>query len=388
MTGFAHQLRTLGRRFAQARRSSAATDVGAISSSALRAGFSELLERAPRGSVRAHALVELPAGELPWRSTGVVLRRGDEVTVFAAGRVYLSRLLDIWAGPQFHLWLRIGPHGPIFNGTRDHHSFVAEADGPLEIGGQLPGQWGDPSGRVATPLGDYARVSGECAACVVVWPGSASAGLEQLARVGDVGGMIAAERARLAAPVSPPDGWRYLWFLGESEIFRAAESEGRPAVACQTHANVGILQRDVSLDLLPGTRLRWRWRIDELPSEIAEDAQFTHDYLSIAVEFSNGRDLTYTWSCELPPETGYWCPLATWRDREFHVVIRSGREGLGAWQSEERDLHADYGRFIGSPPPRIARVWLIANSMFQRRVGRCLYADIAIAQAGGDTRVL
>ena len=141
---------------------------------------------------------------------------------------------------------------------------------------------------------------------------------------------------------------------------------------------------------VPGARssAESRWRIEELPSEIAEDARFTHDYLSIAVEFSNGRDLTYTWSCELPAETGYWCPLPTWRDREFHVAIRSGRSGLGVWQREERDLHADYRRFIGAPPPRIARVWLIANSMFQRRVGRCCYADIALEHADGETRVL
>jgi hypothetical protein len=284
--------------------------------------------------------------------------------------------------------MRIGPEGPIFNGTRDHHSFVARSEGSLEIGGQLPGQWGDPSGRVATPLTEYARVRGGFAVCILVWSGAASEGLERLARVGDPGGMIAAERARLAAPASPPEGWRYLWFLGRSEIFTASESEGRPAIACATHANVGILQRDVSLDLAPGTRLRWRWRVDELPSEIAEDAPFTHDYLSIAVEFSNGRDLTYTWSCELAPETGYWCPLPTWRDREFHVAIRSGRSGLGEWQSEERDLHADYRRFIGEPPPRIARVWLIANSMFQRRPGRCLYAGIALAHPGGELAVL
>lgn len=388
MTGLAHQIRTLGRRFAEARSARSEGRSPAVSPDELREGFAAMLARAPSGCVRAHALVDLPAGELPWRDTGLRLRRGDEVSVFAAGRVYLSRLLDIWAGPQFHVWLRVGSEGPVFNGTRDHHSFVAAAEGPLEIGGQLPGQWGDPSGRVATPLTDYAQASGGFAVCIVVWSGAASDGLEQLARAGDVGGMIAAERARHAAPADPPEGWRYLWFLGRSEIFTGAESEGRPAIACRTHANVGILQRDSALDLAPGTRLRWRWRVDELPSEIAEDAQFTHDYVSIAVEFSNGRDLTYTWSCELPRETGYWCPLATWRDREFHVAIRSGRDGLGTWQAEERDLHADYAKFIGPPPPRIVRVWLIANSMFQRRVGRCTYADIALAHGSGETRLI
>jgi hypothetical protein len=42
-------------------------------------------------------------------------------------------------------------------------------------------------------------VSGGLTSCIVVWSGAAAAGLEELARAGDVGGMIAAEPARHAA---------------------------------------------------------------------------------------------------------------------------------------------------------------------------------------------
>jgi hypothetical protein len=59
------------------------------------------------------------------------------------------------------------------------------------------------------------------------------------------------------------------------------------------------------------------------------------------------------------------------------VAIRSGREGLGEWFSEERDVHRDYLDFIGgTPPARIIKVWLIALSMFQGREGDCQYSDI------------
>jgi len=33
------------------------------------------------------------------------------------------------------------------------------------------------------------------------------------------------------------------------------------------------------------------------------------------------------------------------------VAIRSGREGLGEWLNEERDVHRDYLDFIGGTPP-------------------------------------
>ena len=123
--------------------------------------------------------------------------------------------------------------------------------------------------------------------------------------------------------------------------------------------------------------MRWSWKIDTLPSSVREDTLPTHDYLSIAVEFDNGQDITYYWSAELPPETAYRCPIPTWTERETHVVIRSGSQGLGEWFNEERDVYQDYIKAIGGPlPGNIVKVWLIAVSLFQHEQGVCQYADI------------
>jgi len=88
--------------------------------------------------------------------------------------------------------------------------------------------------------------------------------------------------------------------------------------------------------------------------------------------------VTYYWSAELPVGEGYWCPLPTWKEREYHIVVRSGTQGLGTWKPEERNLSDDYRKYVGEPPSRIKRIWLIANSIFQRGHGRCRYAGISI----------
>lgn len=352
------------------------------------AAWPALLAKLPPGVVRRHALVSIPVDRPPWTDTGLELAAGEQVTIFGAGRAFLARALDLWMGPQFQLWARVGEAGPIFNGARDHHGFVAERAGRLYLGSYFPGQWGDPSGRVSTDLRAYAAIEGGLAAAVLVWgDAGAEAGLDAVIRAGDAFGLAAAERARLAAPVEPPEGWRYLWLLGRSEIFRSDTCDGRPAIACQVGRNVGILQREVSLAFEPGTRLRWAWRVDELPSAVAEDTLLTHDYLSVAVEFSDGRDITYTWSRQLPEGHSYWCPLPTWADREHHVVVRSGTEGLGRWHQEERDLHADHLARMGPPPARIVRVWLIAVGLFQRLEGRCWYADLELVQGEQGIRL-
>jgi hypothetical protein len=374
--GALHTARVAARRLAAVRREGRAPAVDVAS---FLGAWRDGLARLPAGVVRRHALLRVPVDRPPWTDSGLDLASGECVTIFGAGRVYLSRALDVWTRPQLQLWARVGDAGPIFNGAHDSHSFTAERAGRLWLGTSFPGQWGDPSGRVSTDLRAYRRVDGELAAAVVVWDAATvEAGLDALAAAGDVLGLGAAEREQRRRAVSPPEGWRSLWLLGRSPIFRAEQADGRPAIACRTEGDVGILQKEVPLPFEPGTRLRWRWRFDALPSELPEDTRLSHDYLSLAVEFSDGRDITYTWSRELPPETSYWCPLPTWRDREHHVVIRSGLAGLGRWHDEERDLHADHARWMGPPPARIVRVWLIAVSTFQRGHGSAAFDGIEL----------
>jgi hypothetical protein len=64
--------------------------------------------------------------------------------------------------------------------------------------------------------------------------------------------------------------------------------------------------------------------------------------------------------------------------------VRSGRDGLGAWHPERRNLHADALRYLGAHPGDVVRVWLIAVSVFGRELGRCAYADIRF-DGGGET---
>ena len=73
--------------------------------------------------------------------------------------------------------------------------------------------------------------------------------------------------------------------------------------------DAAILQRPVQLDLDDTVKLRWSWKIDNLPSGRSEDTVASHDYLSVAVEFENGQDLTYLWSAVMAPETNFRAPF-------------------------------------------------------------------------------
>ena len=186
---------------------------------------------------------------------------------------------------------------------------------------------------------------------MLAWRGAAAAGLGQFSAT-DASGLAAAEAARLNAGKRVPRGWRPLWLVGDTGIFCEEADAANPAhIACRCRFDAGILQYPVDVALDPTTRLDWSWRVTNLPSALAEDSGPTHDYLSIAVEFENGRDLTYAWSADLPIGTAFACPLPWWDKRETHMIVRSGTADLGRWLDEERPIAKDYAHAIGGPLP-------------------------------------
>jgi hypothetical protein len=340
----------------------------------------EALERLQRileavDGVSSTHVVDIPGDQPPWQDGGVDLTAGEQVSTFAVGRIHLAPELDMWMGPDFQLWGRVGD-GRVFRGTRASNTFTAATPGRLRFASYFPGEWADADGRLATPPEAYAAASGTLHTLVVTWaPGADPAtGLATIADQ-DASGLVTCELDRLAAPVTPPGGWRYLWLLGDAEVF-APEADAH--IGCHTHGDVGILQHDVDVELTDATRLQWSWRVDELPSTLPEDTLPTHDYLSIALEFDNGQDLTWQWSSSLPVEHAYRCPIPTWAARETHIVVRSGTGELGRWLQEDRAVARDYAAAVGEPPRRIVRVWLIAVSVFQRQRGACSFGAIQI----------
>lgn len=332
----------------------------------------------------------------PWLDTGLALSPGQPVTLLMRGQVWWSRAAKLSLSPALAVWAQVGPRGEVFNGTRDTHGFVAADAGNLRLK-LFPGlSWTDPHGAYeGEPAAVNPDAGGGVSVAVLAWkPGTdVAAQLQALARHAPLAPWAQGELRRLAeGTVPPPEGWRYFWPLGRAEIFSRARPEaGDPeggAIAVHTHDDVGILQKDAPFELRPGTRLQWRWRVDALPSAVPEDSVPTHDYLSLAVEFDNGRDLSFVWSRGLPQGHVFACPLPAWQQRETHIVTRSGTDGLGQWQSEEVDLFEAYRHAVGGPmPARVTRVWLIANSVFQKQEGRARFAGIALANGERRLRV-
>lgn len=342
-------------------------------------GMTSLIATAKSPELREFRLFELTGSELPWKDLGLSVEKDQEVTFLLGGRVWLARERDLWVEPGVAFHVRTRGARSMFNPMTNTGTMIATAAGPLEMARSVV-EFESDRGELAVPKDEYVKADAHVYGLALVWRGSAQAGLTSLLGHGDIGGVIAAELARLQSPRKLPADWHNFFMLGGGPVI--FNDIGNGAISCQPLKNAGILQRPVSVELKPQTKLSWRWTVEELPSQLPEDQLFSHDYLSIAAEFDDGQDLTYFWSSSLPVGKAFRCPIPRWTPLESHMVVRSGLADLGKWVSDERDIYEDYKTHIGGSARSVVNIWLLGVSLFQRRSGSCRFGEMRISQPG------
>ncbi len=329
-------------------------------------------------------LVQVPVKQPPWTPAGLVVTAGDDVSWLAWGSPYLVWPLNAAVRPRLTLRGRVDGGVPQ-DGARDTVTFRTDRAGGLRLGSVYPGEL-QADGTITMDRIPYRVMAGTLSAVVARWAAGTDPRLALESIAGrDPSGLCAAEAERLADPPTPPAGWDTHPLTGREEAFFLSES-GITVNAAWTSA---IVRHPAEMRLTPSLRLRWSWRVDTLPSHLAEDTALTHDYLSVALEFDDGQDLTWYWSCCLPEGISFRCPLPHWRRRETHIVARTGTADLGRPIDEERPMLADHQAGIGGPAPaRVVRAWLIAQTVPQAGHAAGEFRRIELADRDQTLRVL
>ncbi|EHH67781.1 DUF3047 domain-containing protein [Gluconobacter morbifer] len=301
--------------------------------------------------------VVLNGNEISWTKTGYTAEEGKRFAVRASGALLINKALSLFLQPKSGLWVRIGDKAPVRKVVFDTETvFEAWASGPVEVLAQLTPRWTDKTGNF---MPDPRRH-----------------------HPGGIGVNVCASEKEVTKP-SLPEHWEYMSSFGATNIFSGSSND---IDVCTSEGDCCIIKTAVDVPLDRETLVSWSWMVEQLPSNLPEDLSVTHDYISIAFEFDNGRDLTYMWSKDLPAGHHFNCPLPWWCQRETHWVVRSGTNDLGTWHDEKRRLLFDYNRAIPGPnPERIVSIWLIASSFFQRIEGRARFRNIQIEKENGTT---
>lgn len=346
------------------------------------------LDLASCSEIAAVKYLTVPGNRPPWQATGLTLQQGQAYSLFASGLIQWSkRHPHLYGGPRFHLWARVSPGGRAVNLSASSGTFVADVAGALELGIYM-GMWADEFGQLKSSSDLYQSLIGSIEVAIALYRGNPLAILESLDASHAAPPAISDEVTRLRTPERTPAGWHYLHETGYATIYRDEETPTGAVIHAYADDDQGILRHPVDFPLTSTTTMQWRWQVDAHPSVDPEDQTISHDYISLATEFDNGRDLTWIWSSCLEPGTFFQCPVRVWQERETHYVIRSHNDSLGLWYAENRNVYDDVLEAMGPPPTRITAVWLIALSTFHHRIAQASFADIKLANDDFEVRVI
>jgi len=330
--------------------------------------------------------VKLTANKPPWEKTKIQVQTRQSYTLLATGKINWShRDPELYGGPGFHLWSRI-PGGHIRNVVRNTGTFTADSSGILELGVYF-GIWANHEGDLEPHSNNYSALSGELEVISILWKNSPITGLKKLTLLNN--SVLLKEAFRqLTHPVQIPTGWDYLNETGVSDIYVSAREGNRPCIKLDASNDQGILRKPLDFLISESTQLKWDWKLLEHPSRNREDETRSHDYISVAAEFDNGRDLTWIWSSQLPIDYYFDCPVKSWAKRETHYVIRTGLEEGTEWLHESRNLFTDVGRSMGFKPKRITAIWLIGVATFQHAKARAEFSNISLKDGKKSLQIL
>jgi len=326
-----------------------------------------------------------------WIATGVDLTPGQSAVLVAEGSWEIQGLV---LEPKHVLWYRVGDDGEARNFEGNTAVFTASAAGELYLTLRPVGlYWDDARGTYPEGFTEQPALPVDMHVNILTFDDAPEQGLARLAAAADndddenrINAMAASALEAIRSRPSLPAGFSDLNYLGRSTIWADRTADGGPGIHVDSDDDVHIVKMPLDIPLTPETTIGFDWRYDALPAQGPEDQVQFHDYVSIALEFDNGQDLTWFWSRELAPGTHFGCPLDWWDERETHYVLQSGDEGLGRWHSHQRPVLADYEASISVPgASRIVGVWFISNSLFGRQRAAASFRNVIIAN--GDERV-
>ena len=200
--------------------------------------------------------------------------------------------------------------------------------------------------------------------------------------------------------IIPPD-WEALTFkkIKAHTQYQIVEDLGRTVVKAQSKASASGLIRKMGIDVKKYPILQWQWKITQINEKSDVTQKQGDDYPArIYVAFIYDPDVAGFWEKtkfntvrllygEYPPATVVtyiWANKASketrvpnpYVDRVMMIAVQSGKEKVGTWVTEERNIYQDYVESFGHPPPLTSGVAIMTDTDNTGETSTAFYGDI------------
>ena len=171
--------------------------------------------------------------------------------------------------------------------------------------------------------------------------------------------------SRALGPVELGNRWRTYPFF-ERAVFKQppaiVEDDGRRVLRLGTVGEAMRVGRAIKIDLRRTPWLVWEWKPLLLPDGGDVRERDRNDQAArVMVIFEGMKAVGYLWDTTAPVDTEVQPDQLEMFQRSL-VVVRAGAEGVGRWDSQRRDVAADYRRAFDEEPRLVTWVGFESHS--------------------------
>lgn len=137
------------------------------------------------------------------------------------------------------------------------------------------------------------------------------------------------------------------------------------------------------VDLQKTPMLQWRWKIDGIYPGIDERVKSGSDFPARIYVVVGKRwmpwtlkTVEYAWSNGEHGAQSFPSPYSGPMGQAVIVPVRSGGDGVGQWQQEQRDVRADFKQYFGIDIDKIGAVALMTDCDDAHGKGQAWYGDL------------
>ena len=200
-----------------------------------------------------------------------------------------------------------------------------------------------------------------------------------------------------------PQDWKPLTFpkTGQHTSY-TVESDGNNVwVKAESRNSASALVRKIQIDPKAYPILRWRWRVENIIEKGDERKKEGDDYAArVYVNFHYDPDKASLWERthyglayaiygHYPPKAALnyiWANKiergkaldSTYTTRSKMIAVETGRQRIGTWVSEERNIYQDYINYFEEQPPEVVAIAIMTDTDNTGEDAVAYYADITL----------
>ncbi|MBI3355010.1 MAG: DUF3047 domain-containing protein [Nitrospirae bacterium] len=176
-----------------------------------------------------------------------------------------------------------------------------------------------------------------------------------------------------------PKGWELKEWNGKADILIENEN-GSNIFHLKSSKSSFALHKELKLNLKEYPIIRWKWKVARLPDggdvrnkKMDDQAAQLYVVFPRFPAMVNSRVIGYIWESSAPSGS------ITESKKRLHtkyIVLQSGKERLGEWIEEKRNVYADYKMLFNEEPPPVGKISIMIDSDDTKSSAESFFSEI------------